>query len=443
MPLLTAVSFDADAVRVVKARQSKAGLTVEKAITFPPSDLDIFLASDRSSGYIILINSPETIFETIQIPPVENKLVGQLVQTEIRRIHPDLSPFSCAWRIVGDQAVEGRTVKRVACCLLENELIEPIIEPFIRHKKQIRQLIATPYALARLVSNSPIGPDVSLLCAHDCGSFKTIFLLEQGVVSFSRNVPSQGIGWDDLDRQNLAMTSDYCAQALRIRPERSVATNTHEPPVPLLPVELPVTAGLDSETVYLHLPALAALLYPSPANEDLRPEAYRQALFQQTTLTNAIYAFAIATVIALACSFFYLFSVITNMGEISRLRQQEQTLRSVHASYQSALQSQSTIEPMLGSIKTMQMPPFIPELFVKLPPPPAGPIQIRHLSARKEKELLVLQLAGGIMESSYAGAQSRFESIGNNLMQLQGITLTTRRLEPKDQTFSIEASYKP
>jgi hypothetical protein len=443
MSLLTAVSFDADAIRIIKARQSKDDLTVEQAIAFPATDLDLFLSSDRSSGYTVIINSPEAIFETIQIPPVEDKLVDSLVQTEIRRLHPELSSFSCAWRVIGDQAVDGRTVKRVACCLLEENLIEPVLEPFIRNRKQIRQIIATPYALARLITNSPLGSEKSLLCAHDCGAFKTIFLLEQGVASFSRNVPSHGIGWDDLDRQNLTMTSDYCAQALRVRPERSVSTNTFQPPVPILPVELPDTAGIATDTIYQHLPALAALLYPLSASEDLRPASYRKELFQQITLTNTFYFFALATAAALTASFFYLFSSIGNMSEINRLRQQEQTLRSVHTSYQSALQAQSTIEPLLGTIKTLQMPPFLPDLLVKMPAPPAGPLQIRHFSAKKDKEIVSLQLSGVISETSYAGAQARFESVGNNLMQVKGLTQTTRKLDPKDQTYTIEANFKP
>lgn len=441
--MLTAVSFDADAIRVVKARQSKGSLTVEQTIAIPATDLDLFLSTDRSPGYLLILNSPEAIFETIQIPPVENKLVGSLVQTEIKRLHPELSAFSCAWRVIGDQAVEGRTVKRVACCLLEEHLIEPILEPFIRNRKQIRQIVATPYTLARLIENSPLGTGKSLLCAHDCGSFKTIFLLEQGIVSFSRNVPSQGTGWDDLDRQNLTMTSDYCAQALRVRPEQFVTTNTDQPPAPLLPAPLPDTAALATDTVYQYLPALAALLYPLPASEDLRPESYRQELFQQISLTNTLYFFAMATSVTLVATFFYLFSVISNMSEISRLRQQEQTLRSVHSAYQAALHTQSAIEPLLGSIKSLQAPPYLPDLLVKMPAPPAGPIQIRHFSAKKEKELISLQLSGVISETSYAGAQARFESIGANLAQVNGLTQTTRKLDPKDQTYTIEGNFKP
>ncbi|MDK9716469.1 MAG: hypothetical protein OEL57_01005 [Trichlorobacter sp.] len=96
MSLLAVVSYDADAIRIVTAQKTRDSLICKQALTLADDELEGFLSQDQSKAYLLTVNPPDALYETISIPPVDDKLIARIVDAELKRMHPELPPFSIA-----------------------------------------------------------------------------------------------------------------------------------------------------------------------------------------------------------------------------------------------------------------------------------------------------------------------------------------------------------
>lgn len=450
MARITAVSFDADGVRVVTGRRARTGFIVERLLQLATNELDQFLQQDRAREYLVAVNPEDARFETITIPPVETKLEATLIRSEAARLHPELLPFSCGWRIIGDLPQEGRTVRKVACCLVPHQSIEPLLQTFNNHGKTIRCLVAAPVILAKLVrATQPT--DEPLLCAHDSGSSKLLFLLEEGAVTFSRTISSQERGWDLFDRQNIAMTTDYCFQSLRVRPARVLVLNpTHEldedgPPPRLEPLQLPepLQSGLAPDIMQHYLVPFMLASWPLPASINLLPDSYRSAQLQQTVLRRSSQLFALASLLLALLIGQQLYALSNLSTAIANLQRQEGRLTEIHQTHRQAVAQRDHLQPAIDAVSGLLTAPDIPGTLVALHGLRAPQTRLTSLTAKRDKDTLTLQLSGEVTANGFAAAQERFEAFLTTLQQVRGMTLGAHRLDTKTQTFTIEAIRKP
>lgn len=450
MPHVTAVSFDADGIRVVTGRRTRNGFEVERSLFMTVDELDAFLALDRAGEYLVAVNPADALFETITIPPVAPGLEATLIQTETARLHPELVPFSCSWQVMGDLPLEGRTVRKIACCLVPHQSLEPLLEPFIRHHKPIRRLVAAPVILAALV-RSVEPTDEPLLCAHDSGTSKLLFLLEDGAVTFSRAISSHERGWDLFDRQNVAMTMDYCFQSLRIRPSRVVVLNpseTHDETAPaprLGHLELPpqLQTGLPPAIMQEYQVPFLLAAWPLPATANLLPDSYQSAQLQQVVLKRGCQLFGIAAVLLLILISLQIAALTSLESKLDSLRSQESALAATHQAHRQALAQHDQILPMINALSSFLSAADIPTTLATLNGFNTPQARLHSLVIRRSQESLNLQLAGMVTAAGFAASQEQFEDVITALQRIKGITPGTRSLDPKTRTFTIEATAKP
>ena len=442
MSLLAVVSYDADAIRIVTAQKTRDSVICKQALTLTDDELEEFLSRDQSKAYLITVNPPDALYETIAIPPVDDKLIARIVEAELKRTHPELPSFSVAYQVIGDSVQDGRTIRRVACCLTPDDLLNMLLEPFIRHNKPVRFIAATPYALARLVSNTPSELPDTLLCAYDEGERKTLLVQEGGAVLFTRQVPSECRGWNTFDRQNVAMTLDYCFQTLRIRPGGAIAINCEDPPPPFVEFE-PILSGFPADLLQEYPAQLALLAYPLPASQDLRPLTYCSALQEQDLIKNTSIGFALATAVVVVLLLVQGFLITTMQTDLDSLRQPPSLLHSVITTYQNATEKRATVEPQISVLNSQHAEPSIPALLATLALTPLTDVTISSMSAKRDKEALQLSFTGEILKPSLAGAQLQLEALGAQLLTTKGITLGNHSLDPNNNKFSMEATHKP
>lgn len=446
---ITAVSFEADGVQVVTVQINRGSLKVERALTLQLDQFDAFLARERVTDFLVAINPADAIFETIRIPPVEKKLESALVRSEAARLHPELKQFSCAYRVLGDLPSEGRILRTVACCLVAHESVEPLLAPFIRHNRSVRRMVATPHILAALVDEQLEETADAVLCAHDDGHTKTLFLLDNGSVKFSRSVASNGYGWDPLDRQNIAMTLDYCFQSLRIRADRvlilnaTTAADPDQPPPRLEPVPLP--AGFEqvpAETVQTALVPLSLALYHFPEQMDLLPQEYRTERTRQRLFgTGALLCGLAALCMGLAAAFTAISGTATQRT-IETLRTAEAPLAEAVRVHQQAVAEAQRLEPMRTFWNRVQGSPDIPHLLVALNGIARSSVTLTALTLKQDAALLRIHIAGSVNGTSFSQVQERFEAYLSDLRSLKGLEVTRPQLDPKAQTFTVEGGYQ-
>jgi hypothetical protein len=443
MSHLAAVSFDADAIRVIKAIRTRGSLSFERTLTLTAAEFEEFLAVDRSTGYLVSLNPPDALYETITIPPVETKLTGRIVQTELRHLHPEISKFSVSYRVIGDSVQEGRTIRRVACCIVPEDLLISLLEPFIRHNRPVRQMATSPWLLAHLASSADTELPQTLLCAYDEGERKTLLVQEQGAVVFTRQVPSEGRGWNSFDRQNVTMTLDYCFQSLRIRPGGAIALNSEDPPPPFFPFEPAVPAGLPADILQEYPSQAVSLAYPLRQAEDLRPPEYCKTLREQDLIRTATRGFAVAVVVLAVMLAVQGYLLTTMTANLNSMRQNPVVLQTILTNYQAATEKRTAVEPLITLLNSRHAEPSLPALLASLNLARLPGITIQNLAVKRDKEGIQLTLTGVINDQTLSGAQARFEELGRRLNTTPHVKLGANTLDPKDQKFSMEARYTP
>ncbi len=447
---ITAVSFETDGIQVVTVLSTRSGMTIERVLTLQPSEFEAFLSIDTVQKYLVAINPADAIFETIQIPPTDKKLEETLIRVEAGRLHPELGSFACAYQILGDTPSEGRVIRKVACCLISDQTITPILEPFIRYNKTVTQMVATPHILSALVLDELGTTTEPVLCAHDDGQRKTLFLLDSGAVSFSRSISSNGYGWDPLDRQNVSMTLDYCFQALRKRPSRILVLNptqeedANQPSPRLEHLKTPAPLQeVPAETLHTALVPLTLAAYLFPAQNDLLPFSYRADRFKQQifTRTSTLF-FGLALLLALMIMF-SLISINATEERINSLKMQETGLNELVQAHQALLVEKNSLQPILTSLNENLAATDIPHTLVALNNLKVDTVRLSALALKREKDSVSINFTGTVNSSSYAATQEHFEAYLSSLQSIRGMQNTRKSLEPKGQTFTIEAVYKP
>ncbi|GEM_PF-1230579 len=441
MSLYTVVSYDADAIRVVTADKTKYNLTLKRTLTLSDNEFELFLASDRSKSYQIIINSPDAIYEVVNIPPVEARFNARIIDTELRRMHPESANFSFAYRIIGELVQDGRTVRRVACCMISNELLDSFLEPFVKHNKPVHIVATAPQILATMVAGTSTELPNILLCGYDEGMRKTLFIIEGRAVLFSRQIPSDGRDWNQFDKQNVTMTLDYCFQSLRIRPGGAIAINCADPSPPFVPFS-PSIAKRFSEDSLLEYPAqLAILNYPFTASDDLRPKNYRLALKEQELVRYAGYVFALATVVVMLLLAIQAGLIAGLKNSLEKSRQPTVILQGAIDSFQSVTEQRNKVEDMIAVLNRRNAEPTIPDLLAALDLSGVEGVTIASFSSKRDKDSISILFNGTINAKTLSGSQACLEELVKRLALVKGISIASKHLDTNNHKFTLEGRY--
>ena len=451
MASVTAISFESDGIRIVSGTLSDENFTPQQMQTIAESQLEAFLAADAADSYLVAISPADTIYETVTIPPVDAKLTSILARNEAARLHPELKEFSCALQVIGDIPVEGRTIRKVACCLVPHTDIQPILEPFVRYNKTVRHMVAAPFALVPMLEQTEGdgGSSGTVLCAFDGGATKTLFLAEDGAVIFARSVSSNGYGWDPFDRQNISMTLDYCFQSLRMRPGKVVLLNPRDeedpdlPPPRLIPLPPPAVITAEPAILLEYMIPLMLAAVPQSSTSDLLPRTYSDQIAQQKLLRGTALLFLAGSLFLLIMIGIRFLSIRSLQTEIAALKHQQTGIASIHQAHQQALSQRDADRPLIAAMNDILAPPDIPRFMAAFNSVRIPGVAITSLQAMREKDAITLQLGGTTSGNSFAASQLQFESFLAALRQIPGISVTTQQMDQTHRTFTVGAGYKP
>lgn len=449
MASVTAISFETDGIRIISGTATGGNFIAKQALTVTEAELDTFLASDSSNSYLVAISPEDAIYETVSLPPTDPKLTPVLARNEVARNHPELKSFSCYIKVIGDIPVEGRTIRKVACCLVPQSDILPVLERFVRHNKVVSRMVAAPSALSPLLESLEDGGKGTFLCAFDGGSSKTLFLREEGAIVFARSISSNEFGWDLIDRQNVNMTLDYCFQSLRMRPSKVVVVNPageeppDAPPPRLVPLPQPDFIAANPTLLQQYMIPLALAAIEQPSTSNLLPQEYSEQVARQMLLKRAMMIFLAGTLLLAVLTGLRFMDIRAEQNNIDALKRLEANIGTVYAAHQEALALRNADQPLIDAMNSILAPPDIPRFLVAFGAVRAPGVSITSINATRDKESLTLQLAGTTSGNSYAAAQLQLETFLAAVQQMPGISVTTRQMDLSARAFTIGARYKP
>jgi hypothetical protein len=446
-----AVSFEDESVRVVYASARKGGISVHETLVMEDEAFDRFLAQEKSRDFLVCCQFKAFYSDTISLPPAKDRYLGKIVQSEIRKRHPECRDFSCFFTILGKKEIGAKTVKEVFYYAVDNAALDGILERFSRHDKRVTLLCPDVLAMAHLVRSSGDLADKTVLCVAVSDAGRTLFLMKQGEVRFVRALQSMGRDIQEMDIDNIHMTVSYCRQSLRLDPRQIVLMNTPhnegDPPlntmIPAIPVSYPPIIGAPLDTMREFLAPIATIMAAGKLKQKNLVPHKVQALYRQGSLLVAgIAFFALFALLGLGYLGINFGEMLFARGKVQTLRAEKLHMETVLADYRVRSASLQELLTLVNAINEARSGPDIQKAILDLRFLPMQNVMVKALQIKSDKDTLVIHLSGSIAARTFTDLHGVYQVLLEHIRQVSGMTVRSENLDLQDGSFEVDIQYK-
>lgn len=439
-----AVSFEGENVRIVYATLKGNGIVVDDALILKDEQFDDFLQKEKTKEFIVVYDFKNFYQDIILIPPVKNRYVKNLIESEIKKRAPDFKDFSFIYFLHGEKVIENTRMKEIFIFAVKDEILKDIINRFINKGKVIKTLYPSVFSVAGLIQ-STVEP---LLCVSEVGQNKNLFLLKDGRIQFIRTAQSLKTGINDFDIQNIDMTVNYCRQTLRLNPSSimlmgSLCRAYNAKMDTLIPVgclSQPQNVSALKEVFLDFIVPISAFFRHK--NINIITSEYKDFYLIRTLLLYSIILLSSLSVIGLG----YIGFKIKGISDTkSTLRSIKNNIPDIEESLSIYMQQKSKLQqymPFVTFINNVNSAPDIQRLLVMLSGLNINNIKIDSLAATVSDNSSKIEIKGTIETGSYADMQASYQNFIDSIRRLKGMNITGQGLELKDKSFRVEVNYK-
>jgi hypothetical protein len=292
----TILYVDGDSIRVVQAETRKGSLVVDKMCSVDEAGLDACLHDIKAGSLTVCANFDSLRQHVVFLPLTKDRYLDALIAGQLQDRFEETGEHSFFFSVLGETKIDGEKWLEIAVFVVDDSELNSIITRFSCKGRAVTSIFPNVCALERLAEVSMKDDpdyDKSIFCVADLGQSKALFVLQQGKLSFSRDIPSPGFGIHEQDVQSINMTISYCSQNLRIVPAKvlimSLANDADTPhPDLMIPakwVALPEQISGKFENIREYLvPLCAPLPCRDPLRGNLLPKWYRTLLARSKSL---------------------------------------------------------------------------------------------------------------------------------------------------------------
>ena len=446
-----AISFENELVRVVYASVRRGRIVIQKTLTIRDEAFDDFLEEEKTGHFTVACDFNVFYQDVLLLPPVKDKYLNIIVETEMKKKFPDLGDFSFFYAVIGETPAEGRKVREVFIFAVNNEDLFRIIERFGNHGKTVRQLYPSPFVLAYFAKMSGTLSDEPVLCVGGAGTIKTLFLMKNRELHFVRVVQSSGTGIYGADIQNINMTASYCRQSKKVNPLQIIllgaASRGYESTMDMIaPVvcadRLPEVVTSDGDTAEYIVPITALLPDSEIKKGSIVPQDYRTMLIQKSLLTWCIIFFVFFSV----CGFGYIKIRLSDIASlksgIESLASEIKAMGPIRRDYEMRYAEIQKLMPLLDLAKSANSSPDTQKALMALQSLHMDNVNMRSIEISAAENVLNLQLKGDITAPDYTVMQKVYQNLIDAMKNTTGIEVVSQRIDLKDKSFQIEARYR-
>lgn len=446
-----AISLEGELVRVAHISREGGSLAIDRAETFPETDLDRFLKTTKERDFII-VNSFRTFHQAmLTLPPAKDLYLRTLAEVEIRKRFTEVEEFSFFHEVLGESQHEGKRVKDTFVFAVDYREVVGIIERFNRYGRNIVALYPAILPLAAKLRRNESLHGETVLAVLDLGTTKTLFLLNDGRLCFVRvtRSDSAGIGAPDLD--NINMTINYCRQTLRLSPSRAVFIGpggSRCGPIPGLIIpygefeDFSGDEGTDDTAREYILPLSAAASHPYIGWGNLLPPAYQTLGRQRSILTYS-------TVLLLIFSLLGVGSMALTGTQVSYLKQRIAGLRAEIAEKEPLFQEYEKVSgelqslmPVVDYMNRAYSSPDAQKALLSLGFLPMRDIKVGSVQMNVKDGVLGINLKGGISAGGFAEMDARYTNLIESIKSRKEMEIVGHSIEAKEMTFSVDIKWK-
>ena len=446
-----AVSFEDGAIKVAYGTFTRGDLIVTQTLTFHDEEFDNFLTREKTSSFIV-INNFKTFYQDILfLPPTTEKYLKTLVESEIRKNAPELKNFTFFYTVLRERPHEGKMVKETFVFAVDSSELNVLIERFTRYGKNISRLYCDVFALSQLVKSSGESDDKTVLCALDSSSSKSLFLLKEGKLVFLRVVQSHKAGLDEYDISNINMTINYTRQTLRENPSKviliSPSKREHEVvegiTIPSAFIEYPPNiVALEEVKQEFILPISALLVSKKFLKENLLPQVYRGFIIQKTILKYCIYFFIIASTIGLGTMMTRFYEVYAIKKIIAPLKNEMAGKQRIYSEFEERNKELQKLIPLVNYLNTESTTPDVQKALIGLQSLYTDNVKVNEIEIKNDRQALIIQIKGIVIAMTYTELQSNFQQLLSSIKKIDGMEISSQKVDLISRNFSIEVKWK-
>ncbi|MBF0327975.1 MAG: hypothetical protein HQL10_02345 [Nitrospirae bacterium] len=446
------VSFENEVVKVVYASPSSGGVTVESHLTMKDEEFDEFLKTEKARRFTVTANFKRTYQDIITLPPAKDKILGKLVELDIKKKAPDLGEIAFFYSVLNDMIEEGRKVISVFVYAVSSEELSQIFQRFTRCGKIVDDLYPDSLLLSCLNMTGERAADPANVYVSESGSIKNIMLTESGKVYFMRSFQSSESGINDTDVQNINMTLNYCRQTLRKNPVAvtfvgsaaySYTANIALAAPPCCSTHS-INSNLSAEKSAEYLAPIAALMSLADISKySFLPEDTKAVRLQKTIM---LYSSCALIVIAIAGGA-YLNKLSSERKQaednITAIRNEIAQMGSVAANYKAKADEIQKVMPRIQFINDINSAPDMKKTLIILSEIAPAKLNLptivfSSIQIAREDKTTKLSMKGNIKSFTYIELETTYAKLLEALKG-KGLEVTSKNMSIQEKTFQIEA----
>lgn len=446
-----AVSFEDNIIKIVYASFGRGNLVIEKTLAIKDEEFGSFLKGEKKDEFTVVTDFTAPYQEILSLPDAKERYLKLLIEESIRKNSPELGKFSFIYAPVGEKILEGKKTGEYFVFAVSHDSLFRIMDRFTMHGKRVRYLLPSVFALPRIV-RMPAGlADAPVLCVAETGEKKILFLIRNKKLCFFRTAQSFGSGILDFDVQNINMTINYCNQTLKVPPAHLLLIGTagsrFEASAKLaLPAECiayPSDIIGQREILDEFLAPVSALIRDKDSGRgDLLPAHYRNFYTQKSVLTYGTAAFLVLSLAGLGYALKN-YSYVRSAGEaVSSLRADIGGMMSVPEYFEGRSAELGKIMPSINFVNAVNSMPDFQSGLIAASRLRMKDVNLSSVALKAEGGVLALSIKGEISAASYDETQERYRGFIEAIKKIQGLVLSSERIDMNSRGFQAEARYK-
>lgn len=446
------VSFEKDAVKVVYGTVRGNNLVITKTYTLAEDEFDSFLQREKAEEFIVVYDFKAFYSDRMELPPVKRRYFKGVVESKIRSKFPELKDFSYLHTVLGEKLHAGKKKTEVFVFAVDHGEIEGITDRFSRCGKRITHLIPSLFSLAQTV---PLMEE-PVLCVANSGPNKILFLLEGGKILFIRVTQGVDGGIHDADVRDMNMTINYSQQSLKINISKVILIGSvglqndakTEPLVPLSYLDYRPRVLASKETIMEFLSAIPCVHMERSSKVFLRESNILPASYKRLSTTKAVLSYSsILFVIFTLSGLGWITFEIIRIGEVKKrinmTREQIKYAEPVSSTYAGKKAELLGFIPLIQFTNRMYSTPNIQMVLLALPVLDLKNIQINQISMIPGEGAIQLGMSGVVEASGFSETHLHYQNLVESMKKIDGMEVSSHRVEIKNKSFTIDAGYKP
>lgn len=447
--MLKIVEIEDNNLKIISVKRNLNNMTLLEHTTIAKEDLPNYLQKDKTKEYLI-VKQFKNVYQTIlQTPLLSKEDFAQYIHSHIQTTATDLGDFEFAFQIVSEVTTEARRYREVYISAVSVSELSEVVEQFLQYQKRVLAIYNSEHCISLLKVFAEPDP---YMYVYETDTNKTLVLVKNNSIYFSRVIQSFERGITDIDVQSINMTINYCRQNFRITPKTLVfiggtcteySANSSNFIVPFVCLTAPVGFKVDAELFNKYtVGLLSARAFLSKTGIDYLPKSYKKLFLKKQVLQYYNVILVVAAMVLAGSIAMTTANIIKHQQTITQLNRQIEGSKKTVEDFITAKKKAEAYSKVIDFANNYCCINYDISYhlhgILSLKPLKSDIVTVNELTITPSNEGLEVRISGAINDRSLLQIQKAYDNIVSVLQTSKDYELKKTSIDYKNSTFQIE-----